>query len=153
MSKRFTNQLIGALVVLLLFAHNAFCEQSDVLKQITYQLDVVWKKKIKSGKVIEEKVEPMGFLDAPYIYVIKDLHTKTPLLQKFIGKKLVEQNTLVLLNLTAQGNIYLADISAIGNVFLLSVFPSQQTIAVSWQYWLSHEDVVILWQGIGSYRK
>lgn len=133
------------------FVHSAFCEQLEVPKQIAYQLDIVWKKKIKDGRVIEEKAEPQKFLDEAFKYRIEDLHTKEPVLKKFIGQDLMEQKKLVVLNITSQGNIYLADVSAAGNVFLLSVFPKQKTIAVSMQFWWSDEDVVILWQGFGKY--
>ena len=135
----------------LFFIHSASSEQLETPKQITYQLDIVWKKKIKDGRVVEERAEPQKFLDKYYQYRIEHLNTKKPVLKKFIGKDLVEQKKLVVLNITRQGSIYLADVSKAGNVFLLSVFPKQKTIAVSMQYWLSYADVVILWQGFGKY--
>jgi len=125
--------------------------QMEIPEQIKYQLDIVWKKKIKNGSVIEEKAEPQKFLDEYFQYRIEKLNTKEPILKKYIGKKLIEEKKLVVLNITSQGNIYLADVSTAGNVFLLSVFPKQKTIAVSIQYWWSYEDVVILWQGFGKY--
>ena len=135
----------------LFLVQGASSEQLETPKQITYQLDTVWKKKIKDGRVIEEKMEPQKFLDESFQYRIEHLNTKEPVLKKFIGKDLIEQKKLVVLNITSQGNIYLADVSTAGNVFLLSVFPKQKTIAVSIQYWWSYEDVVILWQGFGKY--
>jgi len=33
--------------------------------QIEYQLDVVWEKKVRDGRVIEEKVEPQAYLRTP----------------------------------------------------------------------------------------
>jgi hypothetical protein len=135
----------------LFFVQRVSSEQLETPKQITYQLDIVWKKKIKDGKVIEEKTEPQKFLGESFQYLIEHLDTKDPVLKKFIGKDLMEQKKLAVLNITSQGNIYLADVSTAGNVFLLSVFPRQKTIAVSIQYWWSYEDVVILWQGFGKY--
>lgn len=143
--------LVFSILLELLFVQRALSDQLDTPKQITYQLDIVWKKKIKDGKILEEKAAPQTFLGEPNQYRIERLNTKEPLLKKFIGKELIEQKKLILLNLTGQGNIYLADVSQAGNVFLLSVFPKQKTIAVSIQYWWSYEDVVILWQGFGKY--
>ena len=130
---------------------NANAAENRTPAEISYQLDVVWKKKIKDGRVIEEEVEPQKFLDEFKQYRIEHLNTKEPLLKKFIGKDLVEQKKLVFLNITSQGNIYLADVSQAGNVFLISVFPKQKTVAFSMQYWWSFENVVILWQGFGKY--
>jgi len=144
--------LVSSILLELFFVESALSEQLERPKQITYQLDIVWKKKIKDGKVIEDKAEPQKFLDEPYEYRIEHLETKEPVLKKFIGKDLMEQKKLVVLNVTGQGNIYLADVSEAGNVGLLSVFPKQKTVAVSIQCWLSYEDVVILWQGYGKYQ-
>jgi len=127
--------LVFSIVLELFFVQRALSEQPETPKQITYQLDIVWKKKIKDGKIIEEKAEPQTFFGEPYQYRIERLNTKEPVLKKFIGKDLMVQKKLVLLNLTGQGNIYLADVSQAGNVFLLSVFPKQKTIALSMQYW------------------
>lgn len=145
--------LLFPILLVVFFVHSASSEQLEVPEQITYQLDIVWKKKIKDGSVIEEKAEPQKFMDESFKYHIEHLHTKEPVLKKFIGNELVEQKKLVVLNITSQGNIYLADVSAAGNVSLLSIFPKQKTIAVSIQYWLSFEGVVILWQGFGRYNK
>jgi len=120
--------------------------------KITYQLPYVSKKKIKDGKIIEEKVEPQEFFGVPYIYKILKLNTKRPILEKYIGDKVVEQKQLIVLNRTSQGNIYLAEVSQVGNVFLISVFQKQHTVALSMQYWLSYEDAIILWQGFGLYK-
>lgn len=73
------------------------------------------------------------------------------MLKKFIGNDLVEEKNLTILNVTDQASIYLADVSEVCNVFLISIFPKQKTVAVSMQYWWSHEDVVMLWQGFGLY--
>ncbi|MBD3338387.1 MAG: hypothetical protein GF353_04730 [Candidatus Lokiarchaeota archaeon] len=143
--------LVFSILLELFFIQSALSKQLERPQQITYQLDIVWKKKIKDGKVIEDKAEPQNFFDEPYQYRIEHLETKEPVLNKFIGKDLMEQKKLVVLNVTSQGNIYLADVSKAGNVFLYSIFPRQKTIAVSIQYWWSYEDVVILWQGFGKY--
>ena len=143
--------LVFPILFELFIVQSASSEQLETPKQITYQLDVVWKKKIKDGRIIEEKTEPLKLLDEAFQYRIEHLNTKEPVLNKFIGKDLMEQKKLVVLNKTSQGNIYLADVSAAGNVFLLSIFPKQKTIAVSIQYLWSYEDVVILWQGFGKY--
>ncbi len=126
--------------------------KEKVLSQITYQLPYVSKKKIKDGKVIEDKIEAQEFLGEPYVYKILRLTTMKPILRKYIGDRVVEEKQLAILNKTNQGNIYLADVSQAGNVFLISIFPKQQTVAISMQYWWSYEDVVILWQGFGLYK-
>jgi len=148
----YLSSLLVFFILLELFCiQSASSEQLETPKQISYQLDIIWKKKIKDGKVVEEKAEQQKFLDEYFQYRIEHLNTKEPVLKKFIGKDLMEQKKLVVLNITSQGSIYLADVSAIGNVFLLSVFPKQKVIAVSIQYWLSYDDVMILWQGFGKY--
>lgn len=148
-----SSSLVFSMLLELFFVGSVLSEQLEIPNQITYQLDIVWKKKIKDGQVIEEKAGPQKFLDESYHYRIEHLNTKNPVLKKFIGKNLMAQKKLVVLNTTSQGNIYLADVSIAGNVFLLSIFPKQKTIAVSIQYWLSSEDVVILRQGFGKYRE
>ena len=130
----------------------AEAHEKMVSSDITYQLPYVSKKKIKSGKIIEEKIEAQKLFGEPYVYKIMRLNTRKPILRKYIGTRLVEEKKLAVLNRTSQGNIYLADVSQAGNVFLISVFPKQQTVAISMQYWRSYEDVVILWQGFGLYK-
>jgi len=125
--------------------------ENQVLSQIEYQLPYVSKKQIKAGKIVEQKVEAQTFLGEPYKYKILRLNTKNPILTKSIGSEIVEEKQLLILNKTNQGNIYLADVSQVGNVFLISIFPKQKTVAVSMQYWLSHKDVIVLWQGFGLY--
>ena len=76
---------------------------------ITYQLTYVWKKKIKTGNVIEQEAGPQTFLDTPYHYRIEGIHSRKPVLKKFIGNDLVEEKELTILNITDQANIYLAE--------------------------------------------
>lgn len=145
------SSILFCLMVCMINVQTASSAQVGLPNKISYKLDTVWKKKVKDGKIIEEKAEPMSFLGEPYQYCLERLNSKEPILKKYVGKDLVEQKKLVVLNVTGQGNIYLADITSAGNVFLLSVFPKQKLVAISMQYWWSYEDVVILWQGFGKY--
>ena len=144
--------IIFLMVFCLVNSQTASSAQSSLPDKITYKIDTVWKKKVKDGKIIEEKTEPMGFLGEPNLYTIERLNSKEPILKKFSGNDLMEQKKLVVLNVTKQGSIYLADVTSVGNIFLISVFPKQRTVAISMQYWLSYEDVIVLWQGFGKYR-
>ena len=134
---------------ILIISDNLFSQE---LTQIQYELKNVVKRKIKNGVIIEEKNEPMEFLGIHNQYIITGLNTQSPVLHKYYDSSLIEKAPLVLLNKTKQGNYYLAQISAVGNVCLITIMNNQRTVAVAFQYWLSFEDVVILWQGFGNYK-
>lgn len=134
---------------ILIISDNLFSQE---LTQIQYELKNVVKRKIKNGVIIEEKNEPMEFLGIHNQYIITGLNTQSPVLHKYYDSSLIEKAPLVLLNKTKQGNYYLAQISAVGNVCLITIMPNQRTVAVAFQFWLSFEDVVILWQGFGNYK-
>lgn len=120
--------------------------QAGTLSHINYKLHNISKKSIKDGDIIQQSVEP-----GRYEYKISGLDTKIPILGKYSNGKLRVEKPLTVLNITSQGNIYLADVSQAGNISLISIFPKQKTVAMSWQYWLSSLDTIVLWQGFGIY--
>ena len=120
--------------------------QAGTLSHINYELHNISKKWIKDGDIIQQSVEP-----GRYEYRISRLDTKSPILGKYSNGKLRVEKPLTVLNITSQGSIYLADVSQSGNILLISIFSKQKTVAMSWQYWLSSLDAIVLWQGFDIY--
>ncbi len=146
MKRIFKLNLLLTTLFLFLIVGAIEISQAEALSHINYELHNISKTWIKDGDIIRQSSE-----SGRYEYRISRLNTKNPILGKYSNGKLMVEKTLTVLNITSQSNIYLAEVSQVGNIFLISIFPKQKTVAVSWQYWLSYSDEIVLWQGFGIY--